>query len=154
MNRLDLTDFLNDTMRCRLNSVSVWQDGAELARHEAEETTLTNIHSGSKAFVSAAVGCAVREKLLSLEERVVDCFPESCPAEIPELLGELRLKHLLTMSMGFAHPLLMGGDNRKRLLHSEPDWTAFCLRQPIRDVPGSVFRYSNAGPYLLGVLIQ
>ena len=36
----------------------------------------------------------------------------------------------------------------------ETDWVRFLFEQPFPDMPGRYFLYSNAGPYLAGVLIQ
>lgn len=36
----------------------------------------------------------------------------------------------------------------------EKDWDKFVLKAPVVHEPGSVFQYNNAGPYLLGILVQ
>lgn len=63
----------------------------------------------------------------------------------------MEIRHLLTMTMGLETPILMG-DSRKTL--KESDWVSYVFRQKVTEKPGTVFQYNNAGPYLLGVLIQ
>ena len=55
------------------------------------------------------------------------------------------------MTQGFARPLLMGKE-RKLLL--ETDWVSYVCNCPVIHKPGTRFEYNNAGPYLLGVIIQ
>lgn len=47
--------------------------------------------------------------------------------------------------------MLMGAMRPKMV---EKDWVKFVLKAPVVHEPGSVFQYNNAGPYLLGILVQ
>ena len=60
------------------------------------------LYSLSKSFTSSAVGLARAEGKLTVEDPVVSFFPDKLPAEISENLGTLKIKHLLTMSVGHA----------------------------------------------------
>ncbi|MCW3055747.1 MAG: beta-lactamase, partial [Chthonomonadales bacterium] len=58
------------------------------------------LFSLSKSFTSTAVGFAVSEGLVNVEDTVVSFFPEKLPAKIGDNLAAMRVKHLLTMSTG------------------------------------------------------
>lgn len=58
--------------------------------------------STSKTFTGLAVGFAVQDGLLSLEDHVVDFFPERLPSKPGGNMQKMKVKHLLTMSTGFA----------------------------------------------------
>src|SRR5690348_11954112 len=53
--------------------------------------------SVSKSFASTAVGLAISEGRLSLDDRVLSFFPSYVTPEISENMGELRVRHLLSM---------------------------------------------------------
>ena len=58
------------------------------------------LHSLSKSFTSTAVGLAVAEGKLSVDDPVLKFFPEDAPAEPSEKLKAMRVRDLLTMSTG------------------------------------------------------
>ena len=76
---------------------------AEWAPYRLREPVL--MYSLSKGFTSAAVGLAVAEGLLKLDDRVLDHLPEYADRAVPEL-RDLRIRHVLTMSSGHDRDLL------------------------------------------------
>src|ERR1043165_8555188 len=58
------------------------------------------LFSLSKSFTSTAVGLAVAEGLLSIDDKVLSFFPDDAPAEVNDHLAAMRVRHLLTMSSG------------------------------------------------------
>lgn len=146
-----LGDFKAAMDQRNVKGIIVMQHGEVIDSYHWDEEHRRNQYSASKSFTSAAVGIAVREGLLRLDERVVDCFPEDLPAEPCAHLQALTVKELLTMTVGQDSSLLMGG---QRPFLKETDWVRYALRQPFAWAPGSTFRYSNVGPYLAGVLVQ
>ena len=58
------------------------------------------LYSLSKSFTSTAVGLAVEEGLMSLDDLVLDHFPEEAPAEPDENLAAMRVRDLLRMNTG------------------------------------------------------
>ena len=127
------------------------QDGRELYRHDWIPEERQNQYSISKSFTGIAAGFAVEEGLFTLDDRVIDYFPEERPKKLTPEWEALHIRHLLTMQMGFDREYLMG---YQRKTMKETDWVQFLFEQPMPDMPGRYFKYSNAGPYLLGVLIQ
>jgi len=155
MAKLDLTPFIEKCKERGLNmeGVIVWQDGEERARHFFVPEYRRNQFSVSKSFTSAAVGFALEEGLFTLDEPVLKYFGEDAPAEPCENLKKLTLRDLLTMASGQDAAVLMGGD-RPRIRQETDDFVKFALAYPFPYEPHTHFKYSNFGPYLIGVLIQ
>ncbi len=148
---IDLRGFIDAATPLRALGVVVTQNGQEIARHTWEGACRRNIYSATKSFTSAAVGIAVREGLLSLEEKLTDAFAEDMPAEVSENLQKATVRDLLTMCLGQGKGFLMGED---RPYYADPDWAKLALAQPFVYEPGTRFVYNNTGPYLAGLLVQ
>lgn len=148
---IQLTPFIQAAAPLRALGVVVSQNGREAARHTWEGACRRNVYSASKSFTSAAVGIAVREGLLSLDERLTDAFPRELPETVPENLERATVRDLLTMCLGQPKAFLMGED---RPYYPERDWVKLALAQPFTYEPGTRFVYNNVGPYLAGVLVQ
>lgn len=103
----------------------------------------------SKSFTATAIGIAVEEGLLNLNDRVIDFFPSKLPEEIDEHLKELRIKHLLTMSTGHAQDPTMEVVN-----HPAGDWVKAFLACPLEHEPGTVFVYNTAATFMLSAILQ
>lgn len=131
--------------------VVVTQDGEEKAKYFWEEEYRRNIYSASKSFTSCAVGFAVQEGLISLDEKLVDAFADDLPEEVSENLAKATVKDLLTMCLGQEKGGLMGG---QRPQYKEEDWVKMSLAIPFVYEPGTHFVYNNVGPYLAGILVQ
>jgi CubicO group peptidase (beta-lactamase class C family) len=58
------------------------------------------LFSLSKSFTSTAIGFAVAEGRLSVEDKVVSFFPEEKPEMVSQNLAAMRIKDLLTMTTG------------------------------------------------------
>ena len=105
------------------------------------------MYSMSKSFTSTAVGFAVAEGRLKVTDRVVSFFPKELPGEIGEHLAELRVRDLLTMSVG----------NEREptgAVVKEENWVKTFLAQPITHAPGSTFMYNSAATYMCSAIVQ
>lgn len=99
----------------------------------------------SKSFNATAVGLAVAEGKLSLEDPVLKFFPAEAPAEPSDHLKAMRVRDLLTMSGGHdAEP--------KFSLEGGPSVKEF-LAHPVTHPPGTWFRYNTPGSYLLSAIV-
>jgi CubicO group peptidase (beta-lactamase class C family) len=108
------------------------------------------LYSASKSFTGTAVGFAVTEGLLSVNDPVIKFFPESLPAEVSENLRALRVKHLLTMSVGHAKDSIL-------ILEASPPgitWEKTFLNQPVVFKPGSQFMYNSGASYILSSIVK
>ena len=131
--------------------VVVTQDGEEKAKYLWDEECRRNVYSASKSFTSCAVGFAVQEGLISLDEKLVDAFADDLPEEVSENLAKATVKDLLTMCLGQENGNLMGA---QRPQYEEEDWVKMSLAIPFVYEPGTHFVYNNVGPYLAGILVQ
>ena len=68
-----------------------------------------------------------------------------------EKLKKIKVKHLLNHTIGFDHMLMMRDDIIKRDPFTYID---YILNEPVKYEPGEYYLYSNAGFYLLSVLLQ
>ena len=148
---MDLQKFIKRVTSTGILGVVVTQNGEELGKYLWDEECRRNIYSASKSFTSAAVGIAVKEGLLTLEEKLVDAFADDIPQEPGEYLQQATVRDLLTMCLGQETPQLMGG---QRPQYEEENWVRMALSFPFTDKPGTKFVYNNVGPYLAGVLVQ
>src|SRR5208282_3120926 len=84
------------------------------------------LYSLSKSFTSTAVGLAVSEGKLTVDDAVVKFFPEDRPGQVSEHLAALRVKHLLTMSVGHA-------EDSTPTIVKEENWARAFLALPIKN---------------------
>ena len=105
------------------------------------------LYSLSKSFTSTAVGFAVSEGKLKVSDLVTSFFPDDLPATISENLATLRVKHLLTMSVGHA-------TDSTPIITKEQNWVRAFLALPIVKPPGSAFLYNSGATYMLSAVVQ
>jgi CubicO group peptidase (beta-lactamase class C family) len=107
------------------------------------------LYSLSKSFTSTAVGIAVDEGRLSLDDQVVTFFPDKVPAAPGENLARMRVRDLLCMGSG----------NHKDTLApmkegTETDWIKVFFQQPVEHEPGTHFCYNTGATYMLSAILQ
>lgn len=104
-----------------------------------------SLFSLSKSFTSTAIGLAIAEGKLSLDDPVLKFFPDDAPAEPSEYLKAMRVSDLLRMSTGQqAEP--------PRL--PDQHWVKKFLAQPVPFKPGTHFLYNTSATYVLSSIIQ
>jgi len=146
-----LSEFEIKAPELGVKNILILQNGEKIAEKHWDEEIRRNQYSVSKSFTCAAVGIAIHEHLLSLEEKICDAFPDEVPEEPNDFLKNLTVRHLLTMSIGQEKGHLMG---TQRPFLETKDWVRYALCQPFSFMPGEKFVYSNVGPYLAGILVQ
>lgn len=103
--------------------------------------------SFSKSLTSTAIGFAEQEGLLTLDEKLVDLFPDKCPANPSENLKQADLYSLLTMSCGHEkEPGVFGQE--------DPEWIKGFLHHDFKYKPGTMFQYNTAGTNMLAAVLQ
>lgn len=106
------------------------------------------MYSVSKSFTATAVGFAVTEGKLSLDDKVISFFPKDVPDTVSNYLSQLRVRDLLSMSVG-QQPDPTGDIGSKN-----ENWVAAFMRTPILYEPGSRFLYNSAATYMLSAIVQ
>ena len=117
-------------------------------RHSEE---LHSMQSVSKSIASLLVGIAVEQgAIASLDQTVVELFPEYQLEDTGEWKRSLTLRHLLTMRTGYAwYESPYAGSPLERLNTDTADWTRFMLEWPMAEPPGERFNYNTGGVVLL-----
>ncbi len=113
------------------------------------------LYSLSKSFTSTAVGLAIAEGKLSLDDQVLKFFPEDAPAAPSANLQAMRVRDLLRMATGHQTedpPWRWSGDTPAPP-PGEP-WTKTFLSQPVPFKPGTHFLYNSPATYMLSAIVQ
>ena len=98
----------------------------------------------SKSFNSTAVGLAIAEGKLSLNDHVLKFFPADAPPDPSDNLKALTVRDLLTMTSGQATEPQRGTN--------EPTVKLF-LGHPFVYKPGTHFLYNTMGAYTLSAIV-
>jgi CubicO group peptidase (beta-lactamase class C family) len=103
------------------------------------------MHSLSKSFTSTAVGLAVAEGKVSIDDPVLKFFPEDAPAEPSKNLRAMRVRDLLTMSTGH---------QTEPKFSADLPWVTTFLAHPVEHKPGAHFLYNSSGTHLLSAIVR
>ncbi|MBR5655191.1 MAG: serine hydrolase [Prevotella sp.] len=105
------------------------------------------MHSVSKTFTATAVGLAINEGKLKLDDPVVKFFPDKLPANPSELLKAMTVRDLLTMTCGH--------DTEPNSLRADSvDWVQAFLAWPVKHKPSEYYLYNSVGTYMLSAIVQ
>ena len=148
---MDISDFIKVARDYNVLGIKVSKDNELAAEWYSEPECRRNIYSATKSFTSCAVGFAVQEGLIDLNEKLTEAFSGDLPECIDENLKEATVRDLLTMCLGQENGSLMG---EQRPLYEEDNWVKMSLAIPFKYKPGTHFVYNNVGPYLAGILVQ
>lgn len=148
---MDLTGFIEKAVPLGGLGIKITQNNETIAEYLWDDTCRRNIYSASKSFTATAVGIAIEEGLLSLDEKLTEVFAADLPENVSDHLKQATVRDLLTMCLGQESAQLMGA---QRPDYEEEDWVKLSLSFPFTRVPGTKFVYNNVGPYLAGVLVQ
>jgi CubicO group peptidase (beta-lactamase class C family) len=103
------------------------------------------LFSLSKSFTSTAIGLAISEGKLSVDDEVLKFFPDDAPAEPGANLKAMRVRDLLRMNTGH---------------ETEPprppnqSWKKAFLNHPVRFKPGTHFLYNTSATYMLAAIVE
>ena len=106
------------------------------------------MYSVSKSFTATAIGFAVGEKRLTVEDKVLSFFPDDFPDNISPYLAELRVRDLLSMSAG------QEPDPTPAIVSKDSNWVKAFLATPIVHPPGTKFLYNSMCTYVLSAIVQ
>jgi CubicO group peptidase (beta-lactamase class C family) len=106
------------------------------------------LYSCSKSFTATAIGFALNEKLLSLDDKVISFFPNDLPDSVNSFLSALTVKDVLMMSDG------MDPDPSFIVAPRDSNWVKGFLATTIKYQPGTKFLYNSLGTYVLSAIVQ
>ena len=107
------------------------------------------LFSLSKSFTSTAVGMAVAERRLSVDDAVLPYFSEDAPPDPSDNLKAMRVRDLLAMSTGHH-----ADDLEKFSFAAEERLTKAFLALPVAHKPGTHFLYNTPATYMLSAIVQ
>ncbi|WP_101847917.1 serine hydrolase domain-containing protein [Zhihengliuella sp. ISTPL4] len=134
------------------HSVMVVHRGAVVAEgswtpYSADRPQL--LYSVTKSVTAMAVGLAIDDGLLALDDRVVDLLPERAPREASRQAGRLTVRHLLAMTAGHGTDTLADAWDR------EPrDLVRGFLSVPFAAPEGTQHTYDNATTFVLARIVE
>jgi len=135
-----------------LHSIMVVRHGHVVAEgwwapYSAERPHL--LYSLTKSFTSVAVGLAIADGRLALDDRVVDVLPDHVPVGISEQARRITVHHLLSMTAGHST------DSLAEAWQLEPDdLVKGFLRVPFSEPEGTRHTYDNATTGVLARMVE
>jgi CubicO group peptidase (beta-lactamase class C family) len=130
--------------------------GRPLGRVAYDAGKLHDMRSITKSVTSLAVGIAIERGLIaSVDVPVFTLFPEYADLRTPEK-ESITLRHLLTMSAGFAWNEYLpysNPNNSERKLFEAADAARFVLEQPLWTPPGESYNYNGGATLLLAAAV-
>ena len=121
-----------------------------------------SLASVSKTLTSTAVGFAVQEGLIRLEDKVVDLLPDKLPEELQPEMRNMTVKILLEMGAGQEAGDAHGGIKGEKRLQwqakhkaqqNEGDLAKTFFTTPLIYEPGAIFGYNGMCSYLLSLIV-
>ena len=104
------------------------------------------MYSVSKSFVSMAVGLAITEGLLRLDDKITDYFPEYRTPDTDELYEETTVRDMLCMQSNIASFVPWWGKYADRI-------ESYYVNSSSK-IPGTLYYYDSVGSYLLGCIVE
>ena len=150
----DIRSFLKESYKAgiQLHSFMLIRHGKVAAEgwyHPYTPDARHIIYSFSKTFTQTAIGFAVQEGILSLDEKLVDLFPEELPEKISENLALADIESLLTMSCGHEAEL-----TTEDIENRGGNWVKAFFEQPFKYRPHTMFQYNTTGTDLLCLILM
>src|SRR6185437_11021382 len=115
-----------------------WSPYDAKTRHE--------LYSLSKSFTSTAVGLAIAEGKLSIDDPVLKFFPSDAPEQPSNNLKAMRVHDLIRMNTGH--------QSEPSLAASKQSWVKTFLAHPVPFKPGTHFLYNTPATYMLSAIVQ
>ena len=133
--------------------------GKNTYRHSfSAEDTKVELWSVTKPFLAVLVGILIEKQTCLLNEKIsleTKIFPllktfTKCDNSTSILFRNIKISHLLSHTSGFAECLMFS----KLKKHEYPQILNWIIQSDLKDKPGTKFKYTNAGGYLLSAILQ
>lgn len=145
-----------------LHNVLIIKNGYIVAEQYYSEYTADSLHpiySCTKSITSALMGIAIDKGYIeSVDEKVVNYFPEYEFENPSEQKDNINIENLLTMSAGFEwFEMEYSYDDDQNSFYQwirSDDRIQFVLDLPLVTVPGEAFNYNTGISHVLSAIIQ
>lgn len=139
-----------------IHSILVIRNGVlvlEAYAHPYGPEIRQNVYSTTKSITGILVGMAVDDSLLSVDDRVVDYFPQVVVDDARK--QDIRVAHLLAMNSGieWMEPLHSGLSDLWGIIEAD-DPAQYFFSPALVETPGTVFNYNSGGSHLCSILVQ
>ena len=105
------------------------------------------MYSVTKSFVSIAIGLLEEDGLISLDDKIIDYFPDKLSDPVCENIKNLTIKEMLTMSTAGIYKFWFN--------EGDPDRThLYFTHQKERHPSGTMWAYDSAGSQVLCALVE
>ena len=115
---------------------------------------LHRLYSITKSFTALLIGCLEEEGKLSLDDRIVDYFPEYCPEDIHPYLASLTIRDMLMMRTCHRKTTYKEGGRGNFVPSFRKDWVRSFFQVAPDHEPGAFFIYDTSSPHVLGALCE
>lgn len=135
--------------QAELHHVMIARHGKVIAEAHAAPFTASDSHtlySESKTFTAMAVGIAIGENRLRIDDRIATFFPEKLPPTISAHMAQITVRDLLVMASGITP------DWDLRRLSS--DWLKDWFAKTVTTTPGEKFQYDSMCTFVLSAIVQ
>ena len=105
------------------------------------------MYSSTKSYTAIAIGLLEEEGKLSLDERLVDIFPDKIDGEAHEYLKEQTVRQMLTMTT-VGNPVNWFNDNDPDRVH------LYMNKRPNPHPAGTIWEYDSAGSQVLATIAE
>lgn len=139
-----------ESYKFELHSLQIVRKGAIVAEAYAapfHKNSLHRMQSASKTISGTAMLFAIQERLVNLDDKVVDFFRDNLPDDMDEKFERLTVYHLLTMSSGHDK------DTFHEMMLTD-NWVKAFFSIPLAYEPGTVWLYNNGIPHILGCIVE
>jgi CubicO group peptidase (beta-lactamase class C family) len=110
-----------------------------------------NLASTTKVFMTTLIGVAIdKGYLTSVDDRVVDYFPDRTIANLDDWKREMTIEDLLTMTSGLG----FDDDQDTDDMEDSNDWVQAALDLPMSHRPGTWWNYHQPTAFLLSAILS
>ena len=151
----ELSEILQKTVNLPfLKSLIIVKDGTTIVEkymNGGREGLYLDLKSASKTIISALVGIALHENYIkSIDQKVMDFFPDYARGELNPRIFDLTIEHLLTMKSGFQ---IKESGRTYQSIYESSDLINEILHFPFNSNPGEKFNYISFNTHLLSAII-
>ena len=132
-----------------LHSLLIVKDGClvcEAYQKPYDSKTLHRMFSVTKSMVSLAIGLLADEGRLSLDDHIIDYFPEKLPQKVHPYIQAITIRNMLTMRT--AH------NKTTYKLEGCTDWVGSFFNTEPTHYPGTFFAYDTSSTHVLAALVE
>lgn len=146
----DYIRFLEEN-RCSTHSLIIMQGGEVVFEKywaPFHKDFMHRQYSASKSFVGIAVGFAIQDGLLDLDDPMIKHFPEELKNQKDENMRNQTVRHMLMMSTAkLSYPWIAARTDDRVAFYFANDRE--CSRPS-----GTIFQYDSSGSFVLGALVE